>query len=310
LAAALQTSLQGGQDAFVSKLNPSSATLTYSTYLGGTGGTGTPEIAFAIDVDSSGNAYVAGMTSSQDFPLQRPLQSAARGTLDGFISKLSSAGSALVYSTYLGGSSIDLATAVRVDKSGSACVAGYSASPDFQSAAALQTGNAGSYDSFLSCLTAAGDGLWFSTLLGGTDSDAANGLALAGQSIYVAGQTGSQNFPLKNAVQSRNEGGLGGFVAAIGSNAAPDFALAASADMRTISAGSSAGYSLSVSSLNGFTGPVSFNVSGAPEGATVSFSPPVLYGSGTPVMTIDAPATVAPGTYLVTVLASSGAIAH
>jgi hypothetical protein len=118
-------------DAFVAKLNPAGSALVYSTYLGGSDvnwGNG-------IAVDSSGNAYVTGSTTSIDFPIANPLQASfGGGNYDAFVAKLNAAGSALVYSTYLGGSRDDWGFGIAVDSSGNAYVAGITASTDFPSA--------------------------------------------------------------------------------------------------------------------------------------------------------------------------------
>jgi hypothetical protein len=101
--------------------------LSYSTYLGGTG----DEFAFGIAVDSSGNAYVTGNTNSTDFPTASPIQAAFGGTAEIFVTKLNAAGSALVYSTYLGGSGVDQGVGIAVDSSGNAYVTGLTLSSDF-----------------------------------------------------------------------------------------------------------------------------------------------------------------------------------
>jgi hypothetical protein len=215
---ALQPARGGNQDAFVAKLNPATASLAYSTYLGGTGGTaGLPESALAIDVDSAGSAFVAGVTSSPDFPVSHALQSSLKGVVDAFVAQLSPEGTALAYSTYLGGSSAEVATAVRADSGGKACVAGYTASTDFPASSPVQAANAGSYDAFISCFAAGGGNLTFSTYFGGALSDAAYGLALRGSSINLIGQTLSGNLPLQNPVQSTNGGGFGAMVAKLAS---------------------------------------------------------------------------------------------
>lgn len=209
----------GGQDAFVAKLSSDGATLVYSTYLGGSAGTATtPEAGLSLQVDRAGNAYVAGVTPSLNFPVANAFQGTYNGgTLDGFVAKLNPQGSGLVYSTYLGGASVDYATAVSVNWAGVAAVAGYTASPNFPVLGGPQAAPAGSYDAFVVRLNPQGGGLEAATYLGGSGSDAAYGVFLdpAGN-VWVAGQTGSVNFPVRNAAQSLNTGGLGGFVAKLG----------------------------------------------------------------------------------------------
>jgi len=116
-------------DAFVTKLN-SNGSLSYSTYLGGSN----TDNGFGIAVDVPGNAYVTGATRSADFPVANPIQTAndlSTGTTDAFVTKLNSQGSALVYSTFLGGSNSDTARGIAVDPTGSAYVTGFTSSLNF-----------------------------------------------------------------------------------------------------------------------------------------------------------------------------------
>jgi len=201
---AVQSRLAGGQDAFAAKIAAAGNSLLYSTYLGGSAGSvGAPETGNGIAVDSAGCAYVAGTTSSSNFPTMNPLQSALAGSQDAFVLKLSASGSALVYSTYLGGSSIDMATAIAVDSSGRADVVGYTASTDFPIFGAVQSANTGGYAVFVVTLTATGNALEMGTYIGGTASQAAYGIALdANGNIDVAGQATSTDFPISSAIQT------------------------------------------------------------------------------------------------------------
>src|SRR5581483_3017223 len=127
----IQGSLNGTQNAFTYKLAPSGASVLYSTYLGGNGSDG----GDAIAVDPSGNSYIGGFTSSSNFPTASPLQAAIAGPQNGFITEINSAGNALVYSTYLGGSgnasSGDSVFGIAVDNGGNAYVTGLTASSNF-----------------------------------------------------------------------------------------------------------------------------------------------------------------------------------
>jgi hypothetical protein len=203
VAHAFQPTLGGGQDAFAAKIGPTGNALIYSTYLGGSGGTiSAPEIGNGIAVDSAGCAYIAGTTSSSNFPTSNPLKSSLSGSQDAFVLKLSASGSALVYSTYLGGSSIDMAMAIAVDSTGRAYLAGYTASTDFPAVSAVQSTYAGGYDAFLARLNSAGNALEMATYFGGTGSDCAYGIALdVSGGIYLAGQTLSPDFPTASAIQ-------------------------------------------------------------------------------------------------------------
>ena len=218
-AAPIQPVSGGNQDAFVTKLNPAGNGLVYSTYLGGSGGmVGSMEAGTGIALDATGAAYVTGVTSSTNFPVTAGALQVTNmgGGGDAFVAKLNPAGSALAYSTYLGGSSVDYASGIAVDFLGNAYITGYTASYDFLSLRALQTGNAGPYDAFLTKLNPAGSGLVFSTYLGGTASDAANAVAVDSLgNAYVAGLTQSNDFPLKNPFQPLNGGSYSGFVSKI-----------------------------------------------------------------------------------------------
>jgi Beta-propeller repeat len=196
---AFQTTFGGGAtDAFVLKLN-SSGTLVYSTYLGGSG----DDNANAIAVDGSGSAYVAGETHSANFPLQSAFQSSHSGD-DAFVTKVASAGSSLVYSTYLGGYSGNLATGIALDSSKNAYVAGITVSSDFPTTTGVvQTSfGGGSEDGFVTEVKADGSAWVYSTYLGGSGADDALGVAVdAAGEAYVTGDTNSSNFPTVNAAQ-------------------------------------------------------------------------------------------------------------
>ncbi len=185
----------GDQDAFVSAFTPSGA-LVYSTYLGGTG----EDTAAGIAVDASGSAYVTGLTSSTNFPTVNPLfgDTNGFGFVDAFVTKLTPLGSALAYSTYLGGSNYDTAAAVAVDASGSAYVTGQTISTNFPTVNPLfgDTNGFGDYDAFVTKLAPSGNTLAYSTYLGGGRRDRGIAVAVgASGSVYVTGETTSTNFP-------------------------------------------------------------------------------------------------------------------
>src|SRR4029077_16244938 len=209
--------LQGGNgglgDAFVSKLNPTGSALVYSTYLGGSGSDG----GFGIAVDNSGSAYVAGSTASADFPTMNSLQPANAGGGDGFASKLNPAGSALVYSAYLGGSGRDYGSSIAADSAGSAYVTGLTGSANFPTKNPLQATNAGgdpgcACNSFVSKINSIG-ALVYSTYLGGSGTDYGSGIAVdSAGNAYVTGSTDSINFPTQSPLQASNGGGYDAFV--------------------------------------------------------------------------------------------------
>ena len=200
---AFQTGYGGGNsDAFVAKLNPTGSALVYSTFLGGTG----DDFGQAIAVDSSANIYVTGGTRSPDFPATPgAFQTACGGRNcsagNAFVTKLNSAGSSLVYSTYLGGSAGGWGYGMIVDASGNTYVTGLTTSPDFPiTSDAFQTacggGNCPAGDAFVTEFNPTGSGLIYSTYLGGSRPEFGYGMAVDGSGdAYVTGVTYSSDFP-------------------------------------------------------------------------------------------------------------------
>ena len=212
----------GNQDAFVLKINSSATAIVYATYLGGSG-TVTPEQANGIAADASGNAYVTGTTNSSNFPVTTgTVQTTYDGAQDAFVAKINPSGSALVYSTYLGGSSFDWGSGIALDPAGNAYVAGYTSSFDFPTTGAMQPNFDALYDAFVSMLNTTGGVLVFSTYYGGSGADEANALAVdSNGNMFVGGQTNSTNLPLQTPIQSADNGGAIGWVARLGVTAAP-----------------------------------------------------------------------------------------
>jgi len=200
-------------DAFVVKLNPTGSALVYATYLGGT----FSDFGNSIAVDSVGNAHVTGFTNSLDFPTANPIQATLGGGFgdaDAFVAKLNAAGTALIYSTYLGGSGAENATGIAVDAAGNAYVAGNTSSADFPTVNPVQGGFGGNADAFVAKLDPIGTALVYSTYLGGSGFDGATGIAVdSAGSAYVTGGTGSPDFPTVNPVQGTRVGNSDGFVA-------------------------------------------------------------------------------------------------
>lgn len=184
----------GIRDAFVTKLNASGA-LVYSTFLGGAA----DDIGNGIAVDSSGNAAVTGITVSADFPTRNALQSSLRGTTDAFVAKLNAAGSAWIYSTYLGGDDTEVGKGIAVDGQGNAYVTGLTASLNLPLLNPLQSTRGGGY---VAKLDLAGT-LIYSTYFGTSSTFALNAIAVdANGSAYVTGGTFFGEFPLVNPVQT------------------------------------------------------------------------------------------------------------
>ncbi|MCI0529725.1 MAG: SBBP repeat-containing protein, partial [Nitrospira sp.] len=217
----------GGGDAFITKLNAIGSTLIYSTYLGGQGG----DRGSGIAVDTFGNVYVAGSTSSVDFPVVNPLQPnfadgicVSLGHLfpcfDAFVAKLNSLGSAFIYSTYLGGNSDERGFGIAVDASGNAFVTGSTQSTDFPTVNPLQPTYSGGTctdprgffpcpDGFVAKLNPLGSALAYSTYLGGTGDDRGFDIALnTSGNVLVVGSTQSTNFPTANPLQPTFGGSL------------------------------------------------------------------------------------------------------
>lgn len=198
---ALQPAGGGFADAYVTKLDPSGA-LSYSTYLGG----GQGDDGRAIAVDGAGSVFLAGATISTDFPVHNALQpSLASFFADAFVTQLSPGGSALVYSTYLGGSAgTEIGWSIAVDGSGQAYVAGETRSTNFPvTSGAFQTAyGGGDDDAFVAKIAPAGAGLVYATYLGGSLLDRGFGVAAdAGGAAYVTGYAVSPDFPVANAFQ-------------------------------------------------------------------------------------------------------------
>jgi hypothetical protein len=225
---AAQTKCGGAcqQNAFVAKFSPSGTGLAYATYLGGSGVDGAADLA----VDSSGNVYLAGHTTSADFPLATPFQKTctpdATSTsgaciATAFVAKLKADGSAFVYSTYLGGSLGSQAAAIAVDAAGSAYVTGSTQSSDFpllkpyqKSCGIDATSGKCSVDVFLTKFAPTGKALVYSTYLGGSGQDQASGIAVdAAGNAHIVGTTESANFPTAAPTQPQLKGSSDAFVA-------------------------------------------------------------------------------------------------
>ncbi|MGH9466241.1 MAG: SBBP repeat-containing protein, partial [Terriglobales bacterium] len=185
--------------------------LKFASLLGGTG----YNQANAVAVDSSGNGYIAGYTLSSDFPTLNPYQ----GTLspgqsgpdyDAFVSEISADGTKLIFSTYLGGTGDDRATGIALDSSDAIYVTGYTSSTDFPGASTstIQASNHGDTDAFVTKLAPGGASLDYSTYLGGSLNDQANGIAVdSSGDAFIVGTTSSTDFPVSVSAAQKTEGG-------------------------------------------------------------------------------------------------------
>jgi hypothetical protein len=193
-AGAFDRTINGAFDTFVTKLNAAGSALVYSSYLGGSA----VEFPSRVAVDPSGNLFIAGSTSSTNFPTTAgAFDRTQNGAFDVFVTKLNAAGSALVFSTFLGGSGFDSAGGLALDSGGNSYVSGGSGSVDFPTTpGAFDTLPDGS-DAFVTKLNPTGSALVYSTVVGGSDSEAAGGLALdGGGHAWITGGTGSADFPI------------------------------------------------------------------------------------------------------------------
>ncbi len=281
-AGAFQTKTGGGTavtgvaqpDAFITKLNPSGSALIYSTYLGGSG----EELGYGIALDSSENAYVTGLTTSTNFPTTPgTIQNTyGGGPFDAFVTELNASGTALVYSTYLGGNNDDEATAIAVDSLGSAYITGTTNSTNYTvTANAIQAANKGGYDAFVTKVSPQGQSLVYSTYLGGTDDDQGNGITVdQSGNAFITGYSFASDFPLMNPIQSTNlalsKGNTNVFVAEISSSltgTTPSATTLASSATQTVF-GQSVTFTATVSGAGGTpTGTMIFSDTGSTIGS-------------------------------------------
>jgi hypothetical protein len=213
-ASPYQASISGSSDGFVTKFSPGGGSLTYSTYLGGS----ITEWFDGIEIDPAGSIYVAGLSSSSDYPITpgNALQGSNAGDRDVVISKLSPTGSSLDFSTYLGGSLWDSASALAVDSAGDIFVTGVTFSVDFPTSSAFQTTLAGPTDAFVAKVkvSATGAGLVYSTYLGGSGQEYGRDITIDGIGLaYVTGNTTSIDFPITSPFQATLAGGSDAFAA-------------------------------------------------------------------------------------------------
>jgi hypothetical protein len=198
------TSYNGDVDAFVARVNPSGTALVYSGFLGGSG----HDEGYGIAVDSSGNAYVTGVTYSSNFPTTPGAFDTTYGggtcgdypdtypCPDAFVAKVNPSGTALVYSGFLGGSGDDGGYGIAVDSSGNAYVTGDTWSSDFPAVVGPGTSHSGLFDAFVAKVNPSGTALVYSGFLGGSGWDRGLGIAVdSSGNAYVTGYTGSSDFP-------------------------------------------------------------------------------------------------------------------
>jgi hypothetical protein len=195
---ALQRTLHGDSDSFVTKLSDDGDKLVFSTFLGGAG----PDTGIDIAVDASNRASVVGHTSSTDFPTVSAIQAQSGGSADVFVARFDAEGRELLFSTYLGGSEFDAPGSIAVDNAANVYVAGHTSSLDFPRVDAFQPVFGGDIDAFVAKLSANGTSLVYSSYLGGEALDLGVGIAAdSAGNAYVTGVTKSEAFPVVNALQ-------------------------------------------------------------------------------------------------------------
>ena len=198
-----QVARAGGTEVFVTKLDTNGAGV-YSTYFGGGGN----DVGNGVAVDNDGNAYITGSTVSTNLPTLNPFQAARVAYDEAFVTKFNADGSALVFSTYIGGSRPDESKAIALDSSNNVYITGYSESVDFPLVNPINASNAGGDDVFVVKLDSSGASIAYSTVIGGSGNDQGLGIAVARNNVvYVTGETRSAQFPMTDPTQAATGGG-------------------------------------------------------------------------------------------------------
>jgi hypothetical protein len=210
---AYQTTYAGGvNDIFVTKLNNAGTSLIYSTYIGGSNSASSNDIAYAIALDPNNNPIITGYTSSSDYPVTAgTFQVNTNPSNNIIITKLNSTGSALTYSTFIGGTGLDIGKSIEVDNVGNIYIAGYSYASDFPvTPGAAQSVFGGSLDAVVVKINNSATLLQYATYVGGNDEDYGYSIAIDGAgNAYITGETKSTNFPVTfGALQTTYGGSL------------------------------------------------------------------------------------------------------
>ncbi|MEP7337538.1 MAG: SBBP repeat-containing protein, partial [Acidobacteriota bacterium] len=214
---AIQAVSKGGLEVFVTKIFADASSIAFNTYFGGNGS----DTGNSIAVDSSGNAYVTGATTSTNFPTRNPIQAVNRGSLDGFVAKFNATGANVIYSTYLGGTFGDGGRGIALDQAGNAFIVGSTFSDDFPVLSAFQPVNRGQGDAFITRINSSGTALTYSSFLGGAGTDEAAGIAVdTAGNAYIVGNTGSGDFNTRNPLQTTNRGQQDAFVTKVNAGGA------------------------------------------------------------------------------------------
>jgi len=209
----IQGTYGGNNDAYILKLNESGASLIYSTYLGGN----SDDRASSIAVDDEGNAYITGNTSSSNFPTHNAYQGTFGGSWDIILAKIDNLGNSLIYSTYLGSTNGETGWDIDINADHQAIITGYTKTNTFPTENPVQSEyGGGDYDAIVTMFNSGGNGIIFSSYLGGGGSDVGRGIAVDENGILcITGDTYSTDFPVVDALQTSSAGGSDVFVTQI-----------------------------------------------------------------------------------------------
>jgi hypothetical protein len=186
------------------KLNASGSGLIYATFIGGSGDDRLHDIA----LDDSGNVYATGYTTSSNFPTVNAYSSVQNGSSDVFVFKLNATGNGLDFSTYVGGIDMEYGNSIAIDSSGNSYVSGYTRSSNFPTVEAFDETLDGIQDSIVFKLNASGNGILYSTYIGGNGYDQSDSISVDSTGYaYISGLTGSSDFPTANSYDSTHNGG-------------------------------------------------------------------------------------------------------
>jgi uncharacterized protein (TIGR03437 family) len=298
----------GDSDAFVAKINAAGTALVYSGYVGGAG----VEFGRGMAVDSAGNAYITGETSSDQasFPVTVGPDLTFNGLTDAFVSKLNPSGTGFVYSGYVGGIGNDAGYGIALDSTGTAYITGETSSfQTFPVVGGPQLQGSGVLDAFVTRVNAPGNSLIYSGFVGGSGNDRANSIAVDGNgNAYITGTTESNQptFPVTVGPDLTFNGGMtDAFVAKIERRADVTPPSIASVGAVSRSQGSSTVVNLAfVSDVDTVAGNIFVGLKNIPAGVSVSN---LANNNGTVTATVAVPCGTAPGAYPVTIEATDGA---
>ncbi len=213
---AYQAVRAGQQDAFIARIDSSGSLLIYSSYLGG----GQDDTAASLALDLTGSIYIGGETLSDNFPTKNAYQASKTGwEQDVFVCKMTSSGSGLIFSTFLGGDKVDSGGKIALDQDDYIYVAGTTRSDDFPTRNCYSPSRTGEYDAFVVKFSSSGSSLLYATYLGGAGSDFGNDIAVdRSASAHIVGFTLERGFPEKNPLFERHDEDGAAFIAKLASS--------------------------------------------------------------------------------------------